>query len=75
MESGKRLLDLFARDWLQHRPRPRWLMVDEQRSLTHGDFVEFCQLIGVGIMPAPGEAHWMHGATESRVGIMKRTQI
>ena len=72
-DSGQKLIHAFAEFWLMHRPRPEWVLVDAQTSLCKGDFVRFCQSIGIGVAGVPGEAHWQHGATESMVKSVKNT--
>ena len=57
-DSGIVLRDAFIKDYLQHRPRPKWVIVDSQTSLCKGEFVEFCHSIGIGVLVTPGEAHW-----------------
>ena len=73
-DSGQKLIHAFVESSLLHRPRPEWLLVDAQTSLSKGDFVAFCQSIGVGVSVVPGEAHWQHGATESMVKALKSTR-
>lgn len=65
IDSGKRLVEAFVDGWLLHRPRPMWVTVDPQTSLSSGDFVNFLQLTGIGVSVAPGEAHWQSGTVES----------
>ena len=55
-DAGKKLVEAFVDGWLLHRPRPMWVVVDPQTSLSAGVFVEFMQLIGVGVSVTPGEA-------------------
>ena len=35
------------------------------------EFLEFCGRSGVGVMTAPAEAHWIMGAEESAINILK----
>ena len=70
-DSGKSLIEGFTQAWLMHRPRPLWVVVDAQTSLAKGEFVQFAQLAGFGITAVPGEAHYMHGGTESAVKTVK----
>ena len=72
-DAGQKLVHAFSESWLMHRPRPEWVLVDAQTSLSKGDFVRFCQSIGIGVAGVPGEAHWQHGATESMVKSVKST--
>lgn len=70
-DSGKHLTHVFINNWLQHRPRPLWLLVDPQTSLCKGDFVDFAQNTGIGISVTPGEAHWQLGGVETAVRTVK----
>ena len=72
-DSGQKLVDTFAASWLQHRPKPEWLLTDPQSSLAKGDFAEFCGWIGCGLATTPGEAHWQNGAVEMAVKAVKKT--
>lgn len=47
------------------------MLVDAQTSLAKGEFFHFAQMIGVGVTVIPGEAHWLHGGTESAVKTVK----
>ena len=73
MDSGETLRDAFCETYLQHKPKPQWILVDAQTSLCGGVFAEFCGLAGIGLAVTPGEAHWLHGHLEAMVGVIKRT--
>ena len=70
--GGDKIIESFCRDYLLHRPKPRWIVVDPQASFVDGTFAEFAQRAGIGMLATPGEAHWHHGFTERRVQILKR---
>ena len=72
-DPGEKLVQKFASSWLQHRPKPEWIMTDPQSSLSQGKFAEFCGVVGCGMATTPGEAHWQNGAVESAVKSMKKT--
>ena len=72
-DPGKAMVEAFVDGWLLHRPRPMWVVVDPQTSLSSGAFVEFMQLIGVGVSVTPGEAHWQAGSIESIIRVIKGT--
>ncbi|CAE7823229.1 CACNA1B, partial [Symbiodinium necroappetens] len=72
-DSGEKLVSVFSESWLQHRPRPEWLLCDPQSSLSKGVFSEFCHWIGVGLAVTPGEGHWQNGAVETAVKSVKKT--
>ena len=40
-DPGRHLLETFAGSWLQHRPKPEWIVTDPQSSLAKGDFAEW----------------------------------
>ena len=70
-DPGQLLVETFAGSWLQHRPKPEWILTDPQSSLAKGDFAEFCGMIGRGLPTTPGEAHWQNGAVETAVKSVK----
>ena len=70
-DSGKNLIEAFTSGWLMHRPKPLWVLVDAQSSLSKGEFVQSAQLAGFGVATVPGEAHYQHGGTESAVKTVK----
>eukprot|EP00435_Cladocopium_sp_Y103_P049949 s497_g15.t1 len=72
-DPGKKMVEAFVDGWLLHRPRPMWVVVDPQTSLSSGAFAEFMQLIGVGVSVTPGEAHWQAGSIESMIRVIKNT--
>ena len=71
VDSGNALIEAFTNGWLMHRPKPLWVVVDAQTSLAKGEFVQFAQLLGFGVAVMPGEAHYLHGGTESAVKTVK----
>ena len=70
-DSAHTLVETFAATWLQHRPKPEWILTDPQSSLAKGDFANFCGWIGCGLATTPGEAHWQNGAVEAVKAIKK----
>eukprot|EP00434_Breviolum_minutum_P028248 symbB.v1.2.024989.t1/scaffold2394.1/size82379/5 len=72
-DPGKVLAEAFIDVWLAHRPRPQWILVDPQCSLSSGTFVAFMQLTGIGVSVTPGEAHWQQGTIESLIRVLKGT--
>ena len=73
IDSGKHLAEAFCEMWLSHRPKPAWVTVDPQRSISAGDFTDFMHLAGVGVAVTPGEAHWQHGSIEGMIRVIKET--
>ena len=72
-DPGRELAEHFVDMWLAHRPRPSWILVDPQKSLASGKFVEFMQLAGIGVSVSPPEAHWQQGTIESLIRVIKQT--
>ena len=73
IDSGKHLAEAFCEMWLAHRPKPTWVTVDPQTSLSAGAFIDFLQMAGVGVSVTPGEAHWQHGSIEAMIRVIKDT--
>ena len=73
IDGGEALFEAFCSCYLQHRPKPIWVLVDPQTSLAQGKFLERLRSIGIGLGATPGEAHWMLGDVERRVQTIKRT--
>ncbi|CAK0875282.1 unnamed protein product [Prorocentrum cordatum] len=71
-DSSATLFTTFARAYLQHYPKPRWVFVDPQTSFVGGEFKDNCQLAGIGVSAKPGGAHWMAGDIERRISIVKQ---
>ena len=69
--NGDRIIEAFCRDYLLHRPKPKWVVVDPQTSFVDGTFAEFLQRAGIGLLATPGEAHWHHGYTERSIQCIK----
>ena len=72
-DPGMKFIEVFASSWLQHRPRPEWVLCDPQTSLAYGDFPEFLSSVGIGLSVTPGEAHWQLGGVEVAVKATKKT--
>ncbi|CAE7563794.1 TY5A [Symbiodinium sp. CCMP2592] len=72
-DPGHAFMEAFASTWLQHRPRPEWILCDPQTSLAYGDFPEFLSSVGIGLSVTPGEAHWQLGGVEVAVKATKKT--
>ena len=73
VDSGKIVTEAFVEGWLLHRPKPMWILVDPQTSLSSGHFVSFLQMTGIGVSVTPGEAHWQAGTIESIIKVMRNT--
>ncbi|CAK0867947.1 unnamed protein product, partial [Prorocentrum cordatum] len=71
-DSSATLFTTFARAYLQHYPKPRWVFVDPQPSFVGGEFKDNCQLAGIGVSAKPGGAHWMAGDIERRISTVKQ---
>ena len=72
-DNGAKVIQVFCDQWLMHRPRPQWVLMDSQTSFCQGVFPEFLQLVGIGSSVTAAEAHWQAGVAESLIGVIKRT--
>ena len=68
--ATSRVLNSFAK-WLMINPSPTWLLTDAGVQYTSDEFQQFCMNSGIGLMTAPAEAHWILGAEEGAIGILK----
>eukprot|EP00913_Durusdinium_trenchii_P034780 g32534.t2 len=59
--------------WLMNNPAPRWVISDPATYYTSSDFIDFMARSGIGILTSPAEAHWVMGAEEGCIGILKNT--
>ena len=59
--------------WMARHPTPTWILSDSARCFTSLEFVEFCGRSGLGHTVAPAEAHWVMGAEESTIRVVKQT--
>jgi len=70
--STDHILDSFSR-WLMINPSPTWILTDPATYYTSEQMLDFAGRSGVGVMTTPAEAHWMLGAEEGCIGILKMT--
>ena len=70
--STDHILDSFTR-WLMVNPSPTWILTDPATYYTSEQMLEFAGRSGVGVMTTPAESHWMLGAEEGCIGILKMT--
>ena len=63
-QSGETLRNACRNNWLRSYGRPRILVVDQQRSLCSGTFVEKVESEGTRLEVTPLEAPWRNGKTE-----------
>ena len=52
-------------------PSPTWILTDSGVQCNCEEFQNFCLNSGIGLMTAPAEAHWILGAEEGTIGILK----
>ena len=64
--STRQTIEAFTRDWLQHRPKPRWFLSDPGGNFVSHEFQQFLSDSGITPLPAPGEAHSSHIETYVR---------
>ena len=48
-----------------------WVLSDAGRQFTSEAFADFAARSGIGLMTAPAEAHWLLGAEEGCINILK----
>ena len=63
--NSKIIISSLLADWLQHNPTPEFLMTDAGTYYTSQEFTDYCNGAGIGLLTAPGEAHWLMGTEES----------
>ena len=68
--SSKDIINSFTK-WLMVNPSPSWILSDSGVQYTSEEFQNFCLNSGIGHMTAPAEAHWILGAEEGTIGILK----
>ena len=59
--------------WLLHNPTPKWIITDPATYYTSSEVLEYMGRSGIGVMTTPAEAHWVLGAEEGCIGILKAT--
>ena len=59
--------------WLLNNPAPRWVITDSATYYTSAELLDYMSRSGVGVLTAPAEAHWVLGAEEGCVGVLKAT--
>ena len=57
--------------WLMLHPSPKWILTDAGTVFTSEEFLEFAGRSGIGVMTAPAEAHWILGAEEGCINVLK----
>ena len=59
--------------WLMQQPSPRWVITDPATCFTSQEWLDFLSRSGVGSLTTPAEAHWLLGAEEGCINILKST--
>ena len=59
--------------WLMQQPSPRWVITDPATCFTSQEWLDFLGRSGVGSLTIPAEAHWLLGAEEGCINILKST--
>ena len=57
--------------WLMINPSPKWIISDAGTVFTSEEFLTFAGRSGIGVLTAPAEAHWMMGAEEGCINVLK----
>ena len=68
--TAQDLVNSFMK-WLMTNPSPSWIISDAGPQFTSETFLDFCSRSGIGVMTAPAEAHWIMGAEEGCINILK----
>ena len=58
--------------WLMVHPAPRWIVCDAARYYTSWEFADYLGKSGIGLTVAPAEAHYLMGAEEQAIGVVRR---
>lgn len=66
------IIQSFSR-WLMVQPAPKWIITDPATCFTSQEWLDFLGRSGVGATTVPAEAHWMLGAEEGCINILKST--
>ena len=66
------VLKSFGR-WLSMNPAPRWFISDPATYYTASEVLDYMARSGIGVLTAPAEAHWVMGAEEGCINILKST--
>ena len=59
--------------WLMHNPAPKWVISDPATYFTSEQWLDHLGRSGVGCLTSPAEAHWVLGAEEGCIQILKST--
>ena len=59
--------------WLMMNPSPKWVVSDPASYYTSSEFIDYMSRSGIGILTSPAEAHWVMGAEEGCINILKST--
>eukprot|EP00435_Cladocopium_sp_Y103_P022896 s1673_g5.t1 len=68
--SAGHVVNSFMR-WMMINPAPTWIISDAGVQYTSQEFQDFCMNSGIGLLTAPAEAHWLLGAEEGTIRILK----
>eukprot|EP00439_Symbiodinium_sp_Y106_P046021 s3318_g5.t2 len=71
--SSAQIIRCFMQNWLQHYPRPKWLVTDAALYFVSEETNYFLGRSGVGHLVSPAEAHWVMGAEERLIQRLKYT--
>ena len=69
------MVESFSSVWLQHKPRPQWLMTDPATCFSSDGFSSWTATQGFGLFITAGEAHFMLGAVEGLLKPLKETAV
>ena len=72
IDTGAKLFEACTEGYFTQKPKPMWVSIDRQSSLTAGEFAPLCKYVAMGITSRPGQAHWMHGTVERNIQFIKQ---
>ncbi len=71
--NAKRIIETLSARWLEDKPKPEAIFVDEGPYFTSVEFSDFLAEIGILLKDAAGQAPWQHGMAEAHIGLLKKT--
>ena len=71
--STETMVEATTCGWIQHYPKPQWLMTDPATCFTSKGFGEWTSRSGLGLFSTAGEAHRMLGSIEGLIETLKLT--
>ena len=73
VESANDMVRVVTLRWLADKPRPKWIIPDNAKSLTAKRFEEFMGDLGIAVGFPPAHESWAHGLVERGIQQVKET--